>query len=251
MAETLQIAMEELDKAHADISRLLRLNKANVAAFSALLDANGGGQPPAAKIVQLTSRFGGLNALTHHMAEKNYDRAFVWASAMRSRLKDNAPFVRALRDLQGKRGEISDALLLTYEAARLERNADSRGIRRLEGRLREISGWTPTIPGRRVPIKDPVERRIMHLVKESRPYLSNGFTSRSHNNFLAEAKEGLEPIVVTEPGFPERSTRSYSKAPKASTAFGTFDLMLETLTMPGCRLTNSFRCLPNLHMRKS
>lgn len=201
-AETLEIALEELDKAHADISRLLRLHKANAAAFSALQGAKAGVHSPDAKLVELTSRFGGLNALKHYMAEKNYDRAFVWASAMRERLKDNVSFIRTLRDLQGKRGEISDSLLLTFEAARLDRNVDARGIRRLEGRLRELSGWTPAIPGRRVPVKDPVQGRIMHLVKESRPYLSNGFTSRSHNNFVAEAKAGLEPIVVTEPGFP-------------------------------------------------
>lgn len=198
----LEVAMEELDKAHADISRLLRLHKSNVAAISALPDSKAAGSSQDTKIVQLTSRFGGLNALTHYMAEKNYDRAFVWATALRKRLKENASFVRALRDLQGKRGEISDALLLTYESARLDRNVDPRGVRRLEGRLREISGWTPSIPGRRIPIEDPVAGRILHLVKESRPYLSNGFTSRSHSNFLAEAKAGLEPIVVTEPGFP-------------------------------------------------
>lgn len=201
-AEMLEIAMEELDKAHADISRLLRLHKNNAAAVSAFLDAKPGPHPSGPKLVQLTSRLGGLNALTHLMSEKDYDRAFVWGSALRNRLKDNAPFVRALRDLQSKRGEISDALLLTYEAARLDRNVDPRGVRRLEGRLREVSGWSPAIPGRRVPIKDPVAGRILHLVKESRPYLSNGFTSRSHSNFVAESKAGLEPIVVTEPGFP-------------------------------------------------
>ncbi|WCI08736.1 glycosyltransferase family 4 protein [Arthrobacter sp. OVS8] len=194
--------MEELDKAHADIARLLRLHKSNVASVSAHQDAKPGSHAPGPMLVRLTSRFGGLNALTHHMAEKNYDRAFVWASALKTRLKDNAPFVRALRDLQSKRGEISDALLLTYEAARLDRNVDPRSVRRLEGRLREVSGWTPAIPGRRVPIKDPIQGRIMHLVKESRPYLSNGFTSRSHSNFVAESKAGLDPIVVTEPGFP-------------------------------------------------
>ena len=116
-AEMLEIAMEELDKAHEDISRLLRLHTANAAAVSVLLDKNAGGRTSDAKITKLTSRFGGLNALTHHMAEKNYDRAFIWASALRKRLKDHAPFVRALRDLQGKRGEISDALLLTVRSS--------------------------------------------------------------------------------------------------------------------------------------
>lgn len=200
--EMLEVALEELDKAHSDISRLLRLHKANAAAVSEFVDSRPGTNTPAPEIVQLTSPFAGLNALTRPMATKDYDRAFVWATALRKRLNENASFVRAFRDLQGKRGEISDALLLTYEAARLDRNVDPRGIRRLEGRLRELSGWTPAIPGGRVPVTDPIEGRILHLVKESRPYLSNGFTSRSHRNFVAESKAGLEPIVVTEPGFP-------------------------------------------------
>lgn len=200
--EMLEVALEELDKAHADISRLLRLHKANAAAVSDFVDSRPGTHTPPPQIVQLTSPFAGLNALTRPMATKDYDTAFVWATALRKRLKENAPFIRALRDLQGKRGEISDALLLTYEAARLDRSVDPRGIRRLEGRLRELSGWTPAIPGGRVPVTDPIEGRILHLVKESRPYLSNGFTSRSHRNFVAESKAGLEPIVVTEPGFP-------------------------------------------------
>jgi phosphatidylinositol alpha-1,6-mannosyltransferase len=43
---------------------------------------------------------------------------------------------------------------------------------------------------------------VLHLVKESRPYFSNGFTSRSHENFKAEKAAGLDPVVLTEPGFP-------------------------------------------------
>ena len=91
----------------------------------------------------------------------------------------------------------------------------------------------------------------MHLVKESRPYLSNGFTSRSHNNFLAEAKGGLEPIVVTEPGFPRVLKGEPFKTTSSSTGFGMFGLTLARSTTRRCRLTNSFRCLPNSHMRKS
>lgn len=206
--EMLDLAMGELDRAHADIARLLRLHKSNVAAVSNLLEKirreSGKDEPYSLErlIVQLTSRFGGLNAITYYLSEKKYDHAFVWASAIKKRLSKDVGFIRALRDLQIKRGEASDALLLTHEVARQDRRVDAAGIRKLEGRFRELSGWTPKIPGRRVSIDNPVPGRILHLVKESRPYLSNGFTSRSQRNFMAEAQSGLEPVVVTEPGFP-------------------------------------------------
>ncbi|MCU1568616.1 MAG: hypothetical protein JWQ56_3553 [Pseudarthrobacter sp.] len=204
----LSLAMEELDRAHADISRLLRLHKTNMSAISELLEKinseRGGGSRHSIEglVVQLTSRFGGLNALTHYMAEKKYDHSFIWASAIKRRFSKETGFIRSFRDLQVKRGEISEALLLTHEIARYDRKVDAAGIRKLEGRYRELSGWTPKIAGGEVPITDPVVGRVLHLVKESRPYLSNGFTSRSQRNFVAEAESGLEPIVVTEPGFP-------------------------------------------------
>ncbi|XAS65994.1 glycosyltransferase family 4 protein [Micrococcaceae bacterium Sec5.7] len=206
--EMLDLAMGELDRAHADISRLLRLHKSNVSAMSSLLEninrESGSDRPHSLEglVVQLTSRFGGLNSITHYLAEKKYDNAFVWASAIRNRLSKDVGFVRALRDLQIKRGEVSDALLLTHEVARQDPRINAAGIRKLEGRFREMSGWTPKIPGLKVPIDNPVQGRILHLVKESRPYLSNGFTSRSQRNFVAEAQSGLDPVVVTEPGFP-------------------------------------------------
>nr|WP_231366082.1 glycosyltransferase family 4 protein [Zhihengliuella flava] len=66
----------------------------------------------------------------------------------------------------------------------------------------ELSGWIPRLPGESEHIEPRSAETILHLVKESRPYHSNGFTSRSHNNFVAEAQAGLEPVIVTEPGFP-------------------------------------------------
>jgi glycosyltransferase involved in cell wall biosynthesis len=44
----------------------------------------------------------------------------------------------------------------------------------------------------------------MHLLKESVPYLQNGFTMRSRYTLLAQRDAGLEPFVVTSLGFPRK-----------------------------------------------
>lgn len=205
----LALALKELDKAHQDISRLIRLGSVNAEAYASLQmqvmnRPVSGTQLPSSEAVHSipTSRYSGPNALTFHMKEGHYDEAYVWARALYPRLKDNLAFLRAYRDVQAKRGEVTESLGLVHKIAVLDKKTDPIAVRKLEGRLREMSGWVPKIPGPRVAITNPVKGRILHLVKESRPYLSNGFTSRSHHNFVAEHAAGLEPIVVTEPGFP-------------------------------------------------
>jgi glycosyltransferase involved in cell wall biosynthesis len=70
------------------------------------------------------------------------------------------------------------------------------------GRLVETSdGWLPRIPGPARPI-DPVAGTVLHLLKESAPELTNGFTMRSRYNLLAQRDAGLSPVVVTSLGFP-------------------------------------------------
>lgn len=205
----LEIALEELDKAHQDIGRLMRLGGTNSEAYAALRKqvgegpvSNAGATSKASQYVVATSRYTGANALTFLTNEGRYDEAYVWALALYPRLKGNLSFLRAYRDVQAKRGEVTESLSLVHQIAALDKKTDPLAVRKLEGRLREISGWVPKIPGPRVTVKDPIEGRVLHLVKESRPYFSNGFTSRSHHNFVAEHDAGLEPIVVTEPGFP-------------------------------------------------
>ncbi|MBM7848916.1 glycosyltransferase family 4 protein [Arthrobacter roseus] len=177
--EMLELAMAELDAAHQEITRL-----------------------DAASAIGSQSPLSGLSAVRSYMDVKQYDKAYIWACAMRERMNGNTHFLRGLRDLQVKRGEISQTLLLANAIAAKDKSIPPRSIRRLEGRLRELSGWVPSITGGKRELEPPIAGRVLHLVKESRPFLSNGFTSRSHRNFIAEAKAGLEPIVVTEPGFP-------------------------------------------------
>ncbi len=61
--------------------------------------------------------------------------------------------------------------------------------------------WAPV--GSRVTRRiEPVSDRVLHVIKESRPYLERGYTVRTHSNLLASAAAGFEPVVVTPLGFP-------------------------------------------------
>lgn len=113
----------------------------------------------------------------------------------------DAAFLKLSRSIDTKRGEISSALLKSNDLMRL-RQASPISVGILEGRVRELSGWVPRIGGPDTPIVPASENTVVHLVKESAPYLSNGFCSRSHYNFKSELAAGLKPIVLTEPGFP-------------------------------------------------
>jgi phosphatidylinositol alpha-1,6-mannosyltransferase len=138
-----------------------------------------------------------IGALT---ADRQYDAAMAVAEANYSRLSAESEFLTSLRAVYTKTGATSRALQVSHDLAKL-RKASPASLRIASGRLREISGWVPHIAGPVDPVPPVNDRRIMHLVKESRPYLSNGFVARSHANFLAELAAGLEPHVVTEPGF--------------------------------------------------
>lgn len=134
--------------------------------------------------------------------QSDYLRASVWAKALELHRGGDREFLELCRRLAVSKGNISAVLDFTHKLEGLKKTKTPRGIRQVEGRLREISGWVPRIPGPPVPIVPADSRIVLHLVKESRPYHSNGFTSRSHNNFQAEVAAGLTPIVMTELGFP-------------------------------------------------
>lgn len=204
--ELLKLALEELDKAQTDIGRLIRLHRQNLKVIE-----EQGVDVKSLPVISLTSRFAGTNFITHYLREKEYDRAFTWAAAVEGRLGQNIEFLRAFRDLESKRGEITSALGLAHRIASLDRKVSPAALRKLEGRVRELYGWIPQITGPRRQVSNVVRGRVLHLVKESRPHLSNGFTSRSHHNFMAEAEAGLDPIVLTEPGFPGTDAKHYTR----------------------------------------
>ncbi|MDO5617807.1 glycosyltransferase family 4 protein [Kocuria sp.] len=134
------------------------------------------------------------------------EHAFDQAARVRDRVdllveKKEASYLKLSRSIDSKRGNISGSLAASYQLMQ-QRQASNLSVRLLEGRMREISGWIPTIAGEYTPLTPSSTTTVVHLVKESAPYLSNGFCSRSHYNFKAELAAGLKPIVLTEPGYP-------------------------------------------------
>ncbi len=151
----------------------------------------------------IVSRYVGDAPIRRLMATREYEQAYVLARALLSRHGDNPRFLALVRDIQAKRGALSSVLAITRQIEK-HTHTSRLAARQIEGRLREISGWYPKLPGASTPVVPADGSIILHLVKESRPYHSNGFTSRSHRNFLAEKAAGLRPVVVTELGFPRR-----------------------------------------------
>lgn len=206
--------LAELDKAHEDIARLVgfagRQRKALVALATGLGDS--GASLKIQSILKdfpvLTSRFNEGNAVAFYTRERDYVKANIWADAVSARTQNSLSDMKALRALRTQEGSISDALELSYRISKKEKSQNLSGLHFLEGRVKELHGSVPKIQGPVRRVEGLVKGRVVHLVKESRPSLSNGFTSRSHKNFLAEKASGLEPIVITEPGFPENNPKT-------------------------------------------
>jgi glycosyltransferase involved in cell wall biosynthesis len=125
-------------------------------------------------------------------------------------LLDRAIAIRPTRRLIRRRAlALSTAGELT-EAADAWRSLERRGdrkaatrVRMLEGRLRETDPtWLPRLdqPPERIEPASPV--RVLHILKSSAPERWSGFTIRTLENLRAQRAAGLDPVVVTEIGWP-------------------------------------------------
>lgn len=149
----------------------------------------------------VTSPFAGDRPIRDRLRSGAHDEAHVLVRALVPAHRGNVNFLGLAREVETKRGSLSVVLALT-NAISTSRTVAPESLRVLEGRLREVSGWYPRIAGPLVPIEDADPSAVVHLCKESRPYLSNGFTTRSQRNFEAVAAAGMVTTVITEPGFP-------------------------------------------------
>lgn len=77
--------------------------------------------------------------------------------------------------------------------------------RLVRGRLRELDpSWLPPLPQPSVDLRPSSNTRVLYLLKESYPYLTNGYTMRSRYTLRALARSGIEPVVLTYYGFPQK-----------------------------------------------
>jgi glycosyltransferase involved in cell wall biosynthesis len=112
--------------------------------------------------------------------------------------------LRLRRDILGTLGDLSSRAETIHRMHLLDDQPEWLvGERRIVGRIVETSpGWLPRIPGPPRPVEPASPEIVLHLLKESTPQLTNGFTMRSRYNLLAARGAGLQPVVVTALGFP-------------------------------------------------
>ncbi len=108
------------------------------------------------------------------------------------------------REVVGRQGELTEVVRTLHRASVLDPSVDRLAAERFAlGRLIETSeGWLPRIPGPARPVVPAGEDVALHLLKESAPALTNGFTMRSRYNLIAARGAGLRPVVVTSLGYP-------------------------------------------------
>jgi glycosyltransferase involved in cell wall biosynthesis len=128
------------------------------------------------------------------------DLAQVLINQVQDGRQRDVPFLKLARHVATARGAVTLGLELQRKLSAL--GGDPADIAKREARLRELTGWTPALPGLRERIEPSGEDVVVTLAKMSLPFLANDYTSRSHRNFLAAQDAGITTVVITELGFP-------------------------------------------------
>ncbi len=135
-----------------------------------------------------------------------YDTAIEIVDGLLDRHPHSWKALALKRDVHARRGDLSQVVATIGRLRRIEDDVRLAAQERLWlGRLIETDPrWLPRIPGPPHPIEPRDDRVVMHLLKESVPYLQNGFTMRSRYTLLSQRDAGLDPFVVTSLGFPRK-----------------------------------------------
>lgn len=151
-----------------------------------------------------TSQFRGDQPLRRAKSPATFHRGVLWKDLLERDLGGDPGFQRAALFLATRTGAITEELRW---ASRL--GVTDLGVRRtvasVNGRARELTGWVPRLPGPvapLVPVQVAAEDRILHLVPASGPYRQDASTARHRRALRAQQDAGLQPVVVTELGFP-------------------------------------------------
>lgn len=152
-----------------------------------------------------------LNPMAFQRVRRAFDRgayeiALARVDSVLTQHPDSLKALNLKKAIHARRGDVSD-IVATYR--RMRQVQDDPAIeyqeRRWIGRLIETDPrWLPRISGPARPIQPRDDRTVMHLLKESVPYLQNGFTMRSRYTLLSQKDAGLDPFVVTSLGFPRK-----------------------------------------------
>lgn len=123
---------------------------------------------------------------------------------------DRALGIRRIPALVRRRAQVLESAgELTAARAAYQELLDA-GDATLEGKVRWISGrlaemdtdWLPRTSGAPETVEPVSRRRVLHIAKSSAPERWSGFTIRTLHNLRAQRDAGLDPVVVTEIGWP-------------------------------------------------
>ncbi|WP_288872470.1 glycosyltransferase family 4 protein [uncultured Corynebacterium sp.] len=149
------------------------------------------------------SDFAGDTPIRTALQRGDLDIAYLWIRALFPKHGKNKNFVHLAEKVAAARGNLSQSVALANHKLQ-NKWVSPEAVRVAEGRLIELE----TIPGlvsNPIEVRDRTPKLVLHLVKESVPYRSNGFCSRSFENLRAETMSGYKPLVITEPGFPAKA----------------------------------------------
>ena len=124
---------------------------------------------------------------------------------------DSMRVLRLRREIVARQGSLTEAARTLHRMHLLDDRPERHHVERMVlGRIVETSpGWLPRIPGPPRPVRSRDDSVVLHVLKESLPYLTNGFTMRSRYNLLAQRDAGLAPAVVTAPSEAEPTNCAY------------------------------------------
>jgi glycosyltransferase involved in cell wall biosynthesis len=135
-----------------------------------------------------------------------YEIALARVDGILARHPDSLKALSLKKNIHNRRGDMSDVVATLRRTRQVQDDpATEYQERQWLGRLIETDPrWLPRIAGPARPIEPRDDRTVMHLLKESVPYLQNGFTMRSRYTLLSQRDAGLDPFVVTSLGFPRK-----------------------------------------------
>ena len=120
-------------------------------------------------------------------AARRYDEALVRFDRSLERTPGNLRALQRKREALVKLGSLTEMLATVRE---MQAIGDVEVLRRMErsieGRLRELdTRWLPSLPGMAEELEPASAGKVLHILKQSLPYDTNGYTVRSRYTLLA------------------------------------------------------------------
>jgi glycosyltransferase involved in cell wall biosynthesis len=109
-------------------------------------------------------------------------------------------------ELLAAAGELTAARAAWHDAETNHDPGAATRVRVLDGRLCETdTSWLPDLGPQREVLQPLARTRILHILKSAAPERWSGFTIRTLQDLRAQRSAGLDPVVVTQLGWPRET----------------------------------------------